>query len=50
MQQLNTEEVNKEALAITEKAMSIKVVDADSYIAAGDLWKTIKKIRQKQQL
>jgi len=41
------DEVGKEVGEINEQAKSLKIVDAKSYINAGELWKSIKALRKK---
>ena len=40
-------EVTKEVTTIEDQAKALKVVDAVSYVAAGELWKAIKALRVK---
>lgn len=41
------EEVGREVATVEDQAKVLKVVDAPSYVAAGELWKAIKAIRAK---
>lgn len=41
------EEVGREVVSIETQAKELKVVDPVSYVAAGELWKSIKGIRKK---
>lgn len=40
-------EVETQSLTIPEQAKAIKIVDTESYIEAGDLWKGIRSLREK---
>ena len=40
-------EVGREVMTVETQAKALKIVDAASYIAAGELWKTIKALRAK---
>ncbi len=41
------DEVMKEVVSVEDQAKALKVVDAPSYISAGELWKAIKALRAK---
>lgn len=41
------DEVTQEVATIEDQAKALQVVDAESYIAAGELWKSIKALRKK---
>lgn len=41
------EEVTTRALTIPEQANAVKIVDAGSYVKAGELWNNIRELRKK---
>lgn len=41
------DEVTKEVATVEDQAKALKVVDTTSYLAAGELWKSIKALRVK---
>jgi hypothetical protein len=41
------DEVTREVVTVENQAKELKVIDAASYIAAGELWKSIKALRAK---
>lgn len=41
------EEVSREVVSVEAQAKALKVVDAKSYLDAGELWKSIKALRKK---
>ena len=41
------DEVTQEVATIEDQAKALKVIDAESYVAAGELWKSIKALRKK---
>jgi hypothetical protein len=47
LQLVTPDEVMKEVVTVEDQAKALKVIDSPSYVAAGELWKTIKGIRAK---
>lgn len=41
------DEVTKEVMTVETQAKGLKVIDTASYVAAGELWKSIKALRKK---
>jgi transcriptional regulator of heat shock response len=44
---VTSDEVMKEVISIEDQAKALKIVSRETYIKAGELWKTIKAIRAK---
>lgn len=44
---VDQKEVEIKALTVVEQANAIKVVDSESYVAAGEMWKTIKNMMKE---
>lgn len=41
------DEVNQEVMDINSQAKALKIIDSQSYITAGNLWRAIKELRKK---
>jgi len=39
-----TEEVGSKALSVYDQSLAVKIIDKESYLKAGELWKTIKEM------